>query len=103
MNLDMQNSSYPMISKFGVAGLLPILIGLYVGSIISYSQSGWTSTHINSGGKDLNAVYFSDSKHGWVGGDGGFLASSEDAGASWVERRLGIDHAIYDVFFVSKG
>ena len=55
-----------MIRKFAVAGLLSILIGLYVGSIISYSQSGWTSTHINSGGKDLNAVYFSDTKHGWV-------------------------------------
>ena len=91
-----------MISKFGVRGLLSILIGFYVGSIISYSQSGWTGAHINSGGKDLNAVYFSDTKHGWVGGDGGFLASTEDAGASWVERRLRIDHAINDVYFVSK-
>lgn len=102
MNLDVQNSSYPIMRKFSVKGLLPILIGLYVGSIICYSQSGWTSTHINSGGKDLNAVYFSDSKHGWVGGDGGFLAYTDDAGASWVERRLGVDHAINDVYFVSK-
>src|SRR2546423_8394950 len=88
-----------MIRKFSIKGLLPILIGLYVGSIISYSQSGWTSTHINSGGKDLNAVYFSDSKHGWAGGDGGYFAYTEDAGASWVERRLGIGHALNDVYF----
>src|SRR5438034_11671087 len=91
-----------MIRKFAVTGLLSILIGLYVGSIISYSQGGWTSTHINSGGKDLNTVYFIDSKHGWVGGDGGFLAYTDDGGATWIERHLGSDHPINDVYFVSK-
>ncbi|MFN2576284.1 MAG: WD40/YVTN/BNR-like repeat-containing protein [Pyrinomonadaceae bacterium] len=91
-----------MIRKINLKVLLLILIGLYVGSIVGYAQGGWNSTRINSGGKDLNAVYFNDPKHGWVGGDGGFLAYTEDAGASWVERRLGIDHAINDVYFVSK-
>lgn len=65
-------------------------------------QSGWTSTQIASGGRDLNAVFFADSKRGWVGGDSGFMAYTDDGGASWVERPLGIDWAINDVYFVGK-
>ncbi len=63
---------------------------------------GWVGTRVSSGGKDLNAVYFADSKRGWVGGDAGFLAFTNDSGASWVEQRLGTAHAINDIYFVSK-
>jgi len=66
------------------------------------AQSGWTTSQINSGGRDLNTVYFIDSKRGWVGGDEGFLAFTDDAGASWIERPLGVTHAINDVYFVGK-
>ena len=69
---------------------------------VSSPQSGWVSTRVSSGGKDLNAVYFSDSKRGWVGGDAGYLAYTDDGGVSWIERRLGIARAINDVYFVSK-
>src|SRR5438105_3442246 len=91
-----------MIRRFSLKGLLLISIGIYLGSIICYSQSGWTSTHVTSGGKDLNAVSFTDSKRGWVAGDGGYLAYTDDGGASWVERRIGIDGSINDIHFVSK-
>jgi photosystem II stability/assembly factor-like uncharacterized protein len=85
--------------------LLPALTVAAVflfGTTIVWAQSGWTSTRVNSGGRDLNAVYFIDSKHGWVAGDGGFLGFTEDAGASWVERPLGVTHAINDIYFVGK-
>jgi photosystem II stability/assembly factor-like uncharacterized protein len=75
---------------------------LLLTSVICQAQSGWTATRINSGGKDLNAVYFVDAKRGWVAGDGGFFGSTEDGGKSWVERPLGIDHAINDIYFVGK-
>jgi photosystem II stability/assembly factor-like uncharacterized protein len=91
-----------MIRRFGCKFLLTLLIGVYFGSIICHSQNGWTMSRVTSGGKDLNTVYFIDSKRGWVGGDGGFLAYTEDAGANWIERRLGTDHAVNDVYFVSK-
>jgi photosystem II stability/assembly factor-like uncharacterized protein len=71
-------------------------------AILGRAQSGWTNSQINSSGRDLNAVSFVDSKHGWVAGDGGFLAYTEDGGASWVERPLGIDHAINDIYFSGK-
>jgi photosystem II stability/assembly factor-like uncharacterized protein len=75
---------------------------LLLTTVICQAQSGWTATRISSGGKDLNAVYFVDAKRGWVAGDGGFFGSTEDGGKSWVERPLGIDHAINDIYFVGK-
>lgn len=75
---------------------------LLLTSVICQAQSGWTATRISSGGKDLNAVYFVDAKRGWLAGDGGFFGSTEDGGKSWVERPLGIDHAINDIYFVGK-
>jgi len=91
-----------MIRKTSLKAVLAICCGLFAGGVVCNPQSGWISTHVISGGKDLNAVYFSDSKRGWIGGDGGFLAFTDDGGASWVERRLGTDRAINDVYFVSK-
>jgi photosystem II stability/assembly factor-like uncharacterized protein len=80
--------------------MLAILFVLSAG--ICEAQSGWTSSYLNSGGKDLNAVYFADSKRGWVGGDGGFLDYTEDGGRTWISRALGVDHAVNDLFFPGK-
>src|SRR5207253_2413643 len=57
---------------------------------------------IGSGGKDLNAVYFIDSKRGWGGGDNGFFSHTEDGGATWSQRSIGTDHAINDIYFTGK-
>jgi len=62
--------------------MLALVFGLAAG--VCYAQSGWTTTRVSSGGKDLNAVYFADAKHGWVAGDGGFLSYTEDGGKSWI-------------------
>jgi len=71
-------------------------------AVISHAQNGWTAARVSSGGKDLNAVYFADAKRGWVGGDNGFFSYTEDGGAHWAERPLGIDHGVNDIYFVSK-
>jgi photosystem II stability/assembly factor-like uncharacterized protein len=71
-------------------------------AVVCYAQSGWSSKRIGSGGKDLNAVYFVDSKEGWVAGDGGFVSHTQDGGATWVERPIGIEHSINDIYFVGK-
>ncbi|HEY8204939.1 MAG TPA: YCF48-related protein [Pyrinomonadaceae bacterium] len=81
---------------------LLILIALTVSAPDLAAQSGWTVRRIPSGGRDLNAVYFTDSKRGWVGGDEGFFAHTEDGGLSWVEQRIATHDAINDVYFVSK-
>lgn len=69
---------------------------------VAEAQSGWTVKRIPSGARDLNAVYFTDSKRGWIGGDEGYLARTEDGGVSWMEQRLPTKNSINDVYFVSK-
>jgi photosystem II stability/assembly factor-like uncharacterized protein len=86
-------------SKQRVFLLLTITFAL---AAVGQAQSGWTATRIGSGGKDLNAVDFVDSKRGWVAGDSGFLSYTEDGGITWLERLAGIEHSINDIYFVSK-
>jgi photosystem II stability/assembly factor-like uncharacterized protein len=67
------------------------------------AAQGWTASRLTSSGRDLNAVYFIDSKRGWVGGDSGFLSYTDDGGGLWVERRINVkQRAINDIYFVSS-
>ena len=91
-----------MISRLKPGRWLILILGLSLAVVMCRAQAGWTARHIGTGGRDLNAVYFEDAKHGWVGGDDGFLSHTEDGGGSWVELPLGTSHSINDVYFVSK-
>jgi photosystem II stability/assembly factor-like uncharacterized protein len=104
MSVGMQNfgivmmkskSKYTFVLMFGLAALI-------VTSICQAQGSGWIAKQFGLSGKDLNAVYFVDAKRGWVGGDGGLLSYTEDGGATWVQRPLGTEHAINDIYFVGK-
>lgn len=66
------------------------------------SQTSWTPIKLNTGGNDLNTVYFIDSKRGWVGGDNGFLSRTEDGGQSWVRQTVSTNAAINDIYFRDK-
>jgi photosystem II stability/assembly factor-like uncharacterized protein len=63
------------------------------------AQTGWTATHLNASGQDLNAVFFLDSKRGWVAGDGGQVWHTEDGGRSWTQQQIGITANISDLYF----
>lgn len=65
-------------------------------------QSGWIPYRINTGGSDLNTVFFLDSKRGWVGGDEGYLSRTDDGGQSWVRQTVGTTAAINDIYFRDK-
>jgi photosystem II stability/assembly factor-like uncharacterized protein len=78
------------------------IVALCLGAAGASAQVGWTSTVLTSSGRDLNAVYFVDSKRGWVGGDAGFLSYTDDGGATWLERRIDTKrHGVNDIYFVS--
>jgi len=84
------------LTRFSAAlSLLLILIG-------SAHAQGWVPYKLNTGGNDLNTVYFLDSKRGWVGGDGGFLSHTEDGGQSWVPQKVGTKAGINDIYFRDK-
>jgi photosystem II stability/assembly factor-like uncharacterized protein len=66
------------------------------------AQTGWVPIKLNTGGHDLNTVYFIDSKRGWVGGDAGYLSRTDDGGQSWVRQSVGTTAAINDIYFRDK-
>lgn len=80
---------------------LAVLI-LLVTSFTTFAQEGWVATRISSAMGDLNTVFFLDSKRGWVGGDNGFLGSTDDGGRTWVRQTVGTTDAINDIYFRDK-
>jgi len=66
------------------------------------AQSGWVATRVGPTGKDLNTVYFLDSKRGWVAGDSGFLSRTDDGGRTWTKQTVDTRDAINDIYFRSK-
>lgn len=48
---------------------------------------------------DLNAVYFADSKRGWIAGDSGYLAHTDDGGKTWMRQNVNSKDAISDIYF----
>ena len=74
-------------------------IGVLLIVISSARAQSWVPFKTNTGGNDLNTVYFLDSKRGWVGGDGGFLSYTEDSGQSWRPQSVPTKSAINDIYF----
>ncbi len=84
------------------AAYLCLVLAVFAATMAT-AQSGWTTMRITSSGRDLNTIYFVDSKRGWIGGDEGFLTHTEDGGASWIEQRIDAKrHAVNDVYFANK-
>jgi len=86
----------PKLTRFSAA--LVVFLAL-VGSV---RAQGWIPSKINTGGNDLNTVYFLDSKRGWVGGDGGYLSYTQDGGQTWVRQNVGTKAGINDIYFRDK-
>jgi photosystem II stability/assembly factor-like uncharacterized protein len=80
------------------AGALLLLI---ISGGVAQAQQGWAAVQ-SGGGKDLNAVYFADSKRGWVAGDGGFVSRTIDGGLTWTRQSVETKDAINDIYFRNK-
>jgi photosystem II stability/assembly factor-like uncharacterized protein len=63
---------------------------------------GWTGTRHGVAGRDLNAVYFTDSKRGWMAGDGGLVYHTDDGGRTWVRQSVATNEQINDLYFHNK-
>src|SRR6266516_1498630 len=72
---------------------------LLLSALSALAQQGWMPSRIGPAGKDLNTVYFLDSKRGWVGGDKGFLSRTDDGGRTWVQQAVATTDAINDIYF----
>jgi photosystem II stability/assembly factor-like uncharacterized protein len=83
---------------------LALAAGLSAASGLSHAQdgSGWAAARRGLAGKDLNTVYFVDSKRGWAGGDGGLVLRTEDGGRAWTRQTIDTAEAINDIYFRDK-
>jgi photosystem II stability/assembly factor-like uncharacterized protein len=66
------------------------------------AQNTWQNTQKGPADVDLSAVYFVEGKHGWVGGDNGYLKRTEDGGKTWAEQKTNTDASINDIYFLNK-
>lgn len=89
----------PTKSLLQKAGALLLLI---ISMSVAQAQEGWVSVKGGATGKDLNAVYFADSKRGWVAGDSGFVSRTTDGGLTWAEQTVATRDAINDIYFRNK-
>ena len=79
---------------------LSVVFGLIcLGASASSTSAQWTNASKSLTGSDLNAVYFDNSKRGWVAGDNGFLAITKDSGQTWTPLSINTKEAISDIYF----
>lgn len=88
--------------KRGWRSVLVLLLLAVSASAGVLAADGWEAARRGPAGRDLNAVYFADSKRGWIAGDGGFLSRTEDGGRSWSPLTVGTTDAVNDVYFRNK-
>lgn len=86
---------------FNAFKILTILACLTFAAFAQRS-GGWTATRRGLPGKDLNAVFFVDSKRGWVAGDGGQVLRTEDAGKTWIRQTVPSADQISDIYFRNR-
>lgn len=89
-----------LISKLRRLSAVALVVLILLGA--AFAQRSWVSRHVNTGGNDLNTVYFLDSKRGWVGGDEGYLSRTDDGGQSWIRQTIPTKAAINDIYFRDK-
>lgn len=78
-----------------------LLVVLSAALSAANAQSGWAglSTPQNV---DLVAVFFINDRNGWVAGDDGFLAVTNDGGRNWAKVPLNITDNINEIYFRSE-
>ena len=78
--------------------LILIAVGVIGASTPAYSQKGW-SINRDKGTGDLISVFFTSNSEGWVAGDDGYLASTNDGGKSWRRKILNTAANINEIYF----
>lgn len=82
--------------------LSAMVLFVFSNTLFVSAQGGWTLGKLGEIKKELTAVYFTDSKHGFIGGEDGLLLYTETGGVTWKRKSLTIQHTINDIYFRNK-
>lgn len=63
-----------------------------------FAQSSWVSSRV-ANAKDLVAVYFTSSDKGFVAGDDGYLAVTNNGGKTWARQIINTAENITEIYF----
>ena len=77
--------------------IFPVIVIAFAVSVSAYGQS-WKLGKIDSTG-DLISVFFTSATRGWVAGDEGYLAYTNDGGASWTRFPLNSNDDNNEIYF----
>lgn len=83
------------MTRFRVFGAALFFVSL---SLVASAQPSWIAGKVDCDG-DLIAVHFTSADRGWIAGDNGFLASTNDGGRNWTEHKLDIKEDINEIYF----
>ena len=77
--------------------LLPVLLVLFA-SVSANAQSGWNINKTGGSG-DLVAVFFTSSERGFIAGDKGYFAFTNDGGRTWGKQSISTAEDINEIYF----
>lgn len=63
-----------------------------------FAQSSWKMVKSDNPG-DLVAVYFTSAERGFVAGDNGYLAQTNNGGKTWTQQNIGTSEDINEIYF----
>lgn len=85
-----------IISVMPKAVLIAITVLLLIQN--SFSQGNWSPVYRQTSG-DLVSVFFTSSERGFIGGDGGYFAFTNDSGVSWTRMPLNTNENVNEIYF----
>lgn len=83
---------------FKTFAILLLFLSVHFVIVPAVAQSSWSTTKVAANG-DLVAVYFTSEDDGWIAGDNGYLASTQDGGRSWTKHDLKTTETINEIYF----
>lgn len=87
------------MNRYRWAGIALLIVAM---ASVAPAQEGWVAARRGAAGKDLNTVYFADSKRGWIAGDDGFVSYTSDGGRTWSQQTLDSRDGVNDIYFRNK-
>jgi photosystem II stability/assembly factor-like uncharacterized protein len=78
--------------------LVLFLFAIFLSVQFTSAQTNWKINRAKGEG-DLIAVFFTSADKGWIAGDNGYLAITNDGGKNWTKQDIGTTESINEIYF----